>query len=102
MKYSTDDFEASKFLGNAVGKTNPFMRKIACMGNEYREIAGYLEALNIALKTLATTPPTKEQAKLLKAIDEIVIKLGQSTFKMDIVSHLSMKANADEGVADAH
>lgn len=101
MRYSTDDFEASKFLGNAVGKTNPFMRKIACMGNEMREIAGYLEALDIAL-TLKTTPPTKEQKKKLQTVSKIVVALGQSTFNMDIVSHLSMKATVDEGCADAH
>lgn len=77
------------------------MRKIACMGNDYREIAGYLEAVNIAMK-LSKKPLTKEQKQALKIVDDIVVKLGQSTFNMDIVSHLSMKANADESIAEAH
>lgn len=77
------------------------MRKIACMGTEYREIAGYLEALNIAL-TLAKTQPTKEQKNALKVVEKMIVALGQSTFNMDIVSHLSMKANCDESYADAH
>jgi hypothetical protein len=97
MRYSADDFDAAKFLGNAVGKNNPFMRKIACMNEEYREIAGFLEALSI----LSKDKLTKQQKEKLKLIDKVIVALGQANFKMDIVSHLSMKANADEGIADA-
>lgn len=97
MRYSQDEFEASKFLGNAVGKNNPFMRKIACMNEEFREIAGYLEAINILGKEKLTKPQKEKLAK----IDKVIIALGQAGFKMDIVSHLSMKADADEGIADA-
>lgn len=98
MRYSKDEFEASKFLGNAVGRNNPFMRKIACMGDEHRELASYLEAINI----LGKDRLTKQQKEKLKLLEKIVIALGQAEFKMDIVSHLSMKANVDEDIADAH
>jgi hypothetical protein len=94
MKYSLDDFEVSKFLGNAVGRNNPFMRFIACMSEDWREIAGYLEALKIIEPDLA-------KDKEFKQVEKVVQRLGQSTFKMDIVSHLSMKANSDEAIADA-
>lgn len=98
MRYSQDEFEASKFLGNAVGRNNPFMRKIACMGEEHRKLASYIEALNIIGKKRLT----KKQKEQLKLIENIIIALGQAEFKMDIVSHLSMKANVDEDIADAH
>ena len=38
----------------------------------------------------------------LKLLEKVIIALGQAEFKMDIVSHLSMKADVDEGMADAH
>lgn len=100
-RYTAEDFEASKFLGNAVGNANPFMRKIACMGDEYRELAGYLEAVNkiLALDPKALTP---QQKKLLETVFAIVQALGQSVFKMDIVSHLSMKIKSEGKISDAH
>jgi hypothetical protein len=97
MKYSNDNFEASKFLGNAVGKNNPFMRKIACMNLEWREIAAYLEVLKIWLPTMS-----KQEKEDFKKLETTIEKIGQAAFNMDIVSHLSMKANADEVIADAH
>jgi oligoribonuclease (3'-5' exoribonuclease) len=97
MKYSNDDFEASKFLGNAVGKNNPFMRKIACMGQEWRDISALLEVIKIWMPEM-----TKQEKDEFKKIEQTSETLGQADFKMDIVSHLSMKANADEGFADAH
>lgn len=92
MKYSSVDFEASKFLGNAVGRTNPFMREIACMSSEYRELYGFLQVIEDIGKG-ELTPEDKTQLKMLKGA---IQKLGQSGFTMDIVSHLSMKANVDE------
>lgn len=94
MKYGLEDFEASKFLGNAVGRKNPFLRQIACMGDQWREIAGYLEALKVIDPSLAKD---KEFADVVKVVEF----LGQSTFKMDIVSHLSMKVSGKERIADA-
>jgi dissimilatory sulfite reductase (desulfoviridin) alpha/beta subunit len=97
MKYSNDNFEASKFLGNAVGKNNPFMRKIACMGQEWRDITALLDVLKIWAPEM-----TKQEKEDFKKLSDTVEKIGQADFKMDIVSHLSMKANADEVIADAH
>ncbi len=94
MKYQLDDFEVSKFLGNAVGRKHPFLRSIACMSDEWREIAGYLEALKIM-------EPALSKDKEFKQVTDVVQRLGESTFKMDIVSHLSMKVNSDEKIADA-
>lgn len=95
MKYGLEDFEVSKFLGNAVGRKHPFLRSIACMSDEWREIAGYLEALKVLDAKL-------EKDQEFKQVVKVVERLGQSTFKMDIVSHLSMKVNSDEQVANAH
>lgn len=100
-RYSADEFEASKFLGNAVGRKNPFMRKIACMGAEERELCGYLEAINI-LANLSPTKPTKEQQKTLDSVFKIMQAIGQSKFGMDIISHLSMKTESEEKTANAH
>lgn len=72
------------------------MRKIACMSQEWREIMAYLEVIKIFSPDLS-----KEEKAELKKIDDTVTKIGQATFTMDIVSHLSMKANVDEGYADA-
>lgn len=96
MKYSTDNFEASKFLGNAVGKNNPFLRKIACMNIEWREIQAYIEILKIWIPSMS-----KQDKEDFKKLQLTVEKIGQANFQMDIVSHLSMKANCDEGFADA-
>lgn len=97
MVYTNDEFEASKFLGNAVGRKNPFMRKIACMDTEWREISALLEVA----KLFGKDEMTKQDQEDLKKLDKTVTWIGQALFKMDIVSHLSMKADADEEVADA-
>ena len=96
MRYSTEDFEASKFLGNAVGKNNPFMRAMACMALEEREIYSYLEVAELWANM------TKEEEKEFKKVKKTMQLIGQAKFQMDIVSHLSMKADVDEGFADAH
>jgi hypothetical protein len=101
MRYGADEFEASKFLGNAVGRKNPFMRKIACMGPQEREIAGYLEAMNQLLK-ISPKQPTKEQRKQLDTLFTVIQVIGQSKFSMDIISHLSMKTEEEVKIADAH
>lgn len=70
------------------------MRSIACMSEDWREIAGYLEALKVI-------DPKLEKDSEFNQVVKVVQRLGQANFKMDIVSHLSMKANNDEALADA-
>ena len=60
------------------------------MTAEYREIYAYLETITI-LSKITNTPPTEDQQKVLEVIKEIIQRLGQADFPMDVVSHLSMK-----------
>lgn len=100
-RYNGEDFEVSKFLGNAVGAKNPFMRSIACMAEEEREICAYIEALK-KITTLSPNKPSKEQTAILDKISEVIQVIGQGKFKQDIVTHLSMKATNTVRRSDAH
>lgn len=103
MRYSNEDFEASKFLGHAVGKKNKFMRDIACMGTEERELAGYIEATRILIKNAPKEEqPSKEETKVLDVMFTVVQAIGQGKFNQDIVTHLSMKTEAEEATHSAH
>ena len=64
------------------------------MGEDWREIAGYLEALKVLEPELAKDEDFKQ-------VEMMVQRLGESTFKMDIVSHLAMKAKKNEALANA-
>lgn len=90
MPLSHERFEVEHYLGNMIGKKDPYLKAIACMSKDWREIRSYLELLFI-LDKLKKTKLTKEQKNKLKIICEAVERLGQAPFQMDVVSHLAMK-----------
>lgn len=91
-KFSREQFEITTYLASMVvqNKTNRYLADIACMSDEWRQIMGFIEAIEIIDKY---EPELTDQDKIdFKMIKEVVQKLGQSEFKMDIISHLAMKA----------
>lgn len=96
--YGFDEFEVSKFLGGVVGAQYPELKDMACMSEDYREIYGYMLALEKlgGLKDLS-----KDEKKEWKALKKTIQIIGNSQFKQDVISHLSMKANIVEAEVDA-
>lgn len=86
-KFSHDQFEVTQYLGNQVGMNNKFMKEISCMSQKYRVIYGCLEIIGLLDKNMS-----KQDSEDVKTCKEIIQKLGQSDWQMDIISHLSMKA----------
>lgn len=95
-KFSKESFEVTQWLGARVGKDNPFMRKIACMTPEWRELMALLEILKITCS---------DDKQLIKDIDEILTpiceKMGQAEWNPDVITHLSMKLGNEEDSYDA-
>jgi hypothetical protein len=92
MRYTADTFEAAKFLGNQAGRSNKFLRKIACMDTTNREIYSLLEMVKIA-KNLS-----KEERQKIELAQKLIQHWGYGLFQMDVISHLSMISNVDEQV----
>ena len=90
MPFSREQFEVTQYLGNMIGKKDKFLNSIACMSQDWRLIRSYLELLNI-LEPLQSKPLTEQQKKKLNVIKEAIERIGQADWKMDVVSHLSMK-----------
>ena len=92
MKFSRDQFEVTQYLGNMIGRNDDFMKSIACMSQKWRLIRAYLEVPNIVDEAkILDTKLSKEDKQLLSIINEIVERIGQADWQMDVVSHLSMK-----------
>lgn len=98
MKFTRDQFEVTQYLGNQVGQGNKFMREISCMSQEWRLIRSYLEIVDILSLREGRTKKEEEELKTLK---EIVEKIGQADWSMDIISHLSMKVGRVYKLHDA-
>lgn len=90
MPFSRERFEVTQYLGNLVGAKDKFLSSIALMETEFREIRAYLEVIDI-IEPLAPKHITKEEKTKLLIIKQIVERIGQSRFNMDVVSHLAMK-----------
>lgn len=73
-----------------IGKKDKFLQSIALMESDFREIRAYLEVIEIS-QPLAPVKMSKEDRTKLKIVKEIVERIGQSRFNMDVVSHLAMK-----------
>lgn len=96
MSYRKDQFEYERLLGSLIAQKDPFFEKIACMADDWRQIAGMLEIL----KTLY--PNDKELIKVVDTILYPVIqRLGQAEFRQDIVTHLAMKLRSIRKISDA-
>lgn len=90
MPLSQERFEVEHYLGNMIGKKDAYLKSIACMSNDFREIRSYLELLKI-FEPLKKRKMTKQEKAKLKIVCEAVERMGQATFQMDVVSHLAMK-----------
>lgn len=98
MPFNRDQFEVTQYLGTKVGKQNPFMREIACMDSEWREIRSYLEMIEIIDKYELELP--ERDKKDFKMLKEMCTIIGQAKFKMDVVTHLAMKLGKPSKVED--
>jgi len=85
-RFSRQTFEITCYLGSLVGKDNPFMRDIACMTPEWREIMGLLEIL----KKLCSDDKALQEdiEKILKPVCQY---MGQAEWNPDVITHLAMK-----------
>ena len=90
MPFSRERFEVTQYLGNQVGKKDKFLNTIALMETEWREIRAFLEVIDI-IQPLNPEKLTSKEKEELSIIKKIVERIGQANYKMDVVSHLSMK-----------
>ena len=90
MPFSRERFEVTQYLGNQVGKKDKFLNTIALMETEWRELRAFLEVIDI-IQPLNDKVLTSEEKTQLKIVKEIVERIGQANFNMDVVSHLAMK-----------
>lgn len=99
MRVSKEDFEATKFLGGVVGAKHPFLKRIAMVSQEERELIGYAECLKIIIKNqklIEKLDNENLQDKdleqfLTKIFEPLLEKIGESKFKMGEISHLACK-----------
>jgi hypothetical protein len=85
-RFSREQFEVTYYLGAQVGQAIPFMKEIACMPVEWREIIALLDILKIVKpddKALQT-----DIEKILKPICE---RIGWANWNPDIITHLAMR-----------
>ena len=88
--FSRERFEVTQYLGNMVGNKDKFLSDIALMETEYREIRACLEVIDI-IQPISPIKLSKDDKAKLKVVKEIIERIGQSRFSMDVVSHLAMK-----------
>ncbi|MCJ7425115.1 hypothetical protein MUP01_12745 [Candidatus Bathyarchaeota archaeon] len=85
-RFSRQTFEITCYLGSLVGKDNPFMRDIACMTPEWREIMALLEILK------KLWPEDKAlQEDIEKVLKPVCQYMGQAEWNPDVITHLAMK-----------
>ena len=99
MPFSRERFEVTQYLGNIIGKKDRFLKAIALMDSEFRELRAYLEVIDI-IAPLEPTPLSDEEKQELTVLKEIIERIGQSKFNMDVVSHLAMKIGQSYEVHD--
>ena len=95
MKLSKEDFEATKFLGGVVGAKFPFLKRIAMLNQEERELIGLVECFKLIVKNEKLLEKLDTEEELLKFLDKVVSpmleRIGETRYKMGEISHLSCR-----------
>lgn len=96
MRVSQEDFEATKFLGGVVGAKYPFLKQLAMVNKEERELIGYIECLKIIVKNGKTLESEDLDKIMSKVFVPILEAIGQSKFIMGEISHLACKIGSQK------
>jgi len=98
VKISQEDFEATNFLAGIVGAHHPYLKRLAMVSQEERELMSYVECAKImiqekeVLEALGDGITDKEMLEFLeKIVNPLLEKLGLAKFKMGEISHLACK-----------
>lgn len=103
MRVSKEDFEATKFLGGVVGAKYPFLKRIAMLDAEERELSAYVECLKILIKNwellekkTESLDPKEFELFIAKIIEPIIERLGEAKYRMGEISHLACKIGSQK------
>ena len=102
MRFSKEDYEATKFLGGTAGAKFPHLRKIAMVRQEERELIGAIRISLVLIKEnkfIENFPEEPKLEDLKKYYNKILIPMltayGEACFKQSEITHLSMKIGSD-------
>ena len=93
--FNKEEYRWESLLGSLIAQKDPYFEQTACMSEEWRELIGFLEVLKI----VDQDPELKGEIE--KLFIPICQKLGQATWKRDIVTDLAMKLRSVRKVSDA-
>lgn len=89
-KLSSEDYEATNFLGGILGTKEPYLKRLAMQRMKEREILGSIESLKIMIKESSIIKTNKKDKKQRKGIILKILEYTKANPEKDIDPKLAL------------